>query len=96
MYVLQNNSSHSINQETNQDNSATQHKVCNCHIRSTPLKCRERTEEGYPLGYSSTGLPIYLIRVKYYFFQGKSALKKGFGFLKSSVSGKAASQKSGG
>ncbi|KAK1366921.1 Peripheral-type benzodiazepine receptor-associated 1 [Heracleum sosnowskyi] len=28
--------------------------------------------------------------------KGKSALKKGFGFLKSSVSGKAASQKSGG
>ncbi|XP_017256947.1 protein SOB FIVE-LIKE 5 [Daucus carota subsp. sativus] len=52
-HVFKNNSSHSINQETNQDNSATQHK-------------------------------------------GKSALKKGFGFLKSSVSGKAASQKSGG
>ncbi|WOH06981.1 hypothetical protein DCAR_0626410 [Daucus carota subsp. sativus] len=72
------------NEDAFLDDTASSHvfKVCNCHIRSTPLKCRERTEEGYPLGYSSTGLPIYLIR--------------GFGFLKSSVSGKAASQKSGG
>lgn len=114
---FKNKLSHSINQasmvqETNQETSATQHKVCNYRITfpviflSTVL-ARSRNTRAYDEGEPSKSCDqikknnlqaiifSFLLIMSKFLFQGKSALKKGFGFLKSSVSGKGASQNSG-